>query len=165
VKIGRAFSAAFCLLGTACPSGPARPLAITKSVQIRPYVRNARLTRSLVVDGGLLRLDPSSAMPTLSEKRAVALWESANYFEGPLSTKDAVVFLARTTMHAHGDGYGLRRAAPAFEQRDAWVFVWNPGPQYCAHTGGPIGTLPPKATSSPRRPPRSRLHADPVDRI
>jgi hypothetical protein len=113
-------------------SGP--PLTVTTSSDARSAVEDARLNRTLVIDGGKLRLDPTSDTPRVSEDRAVRLWATGLMPGSITDTEQAVVVLAKVTMQVPVSvaGMALRPATtPTFKGRDAWVMLWQPGPHSC----------------------------------
>ena len=126
-------------------SGP--PLSVSTSGDARAAVKDGRLTRTLLIDGGRLRLDPTSDTPRLSEDRAVRLWATGVTPGGITDTEQAVVVLARVTMQVpvSVDGLALRPAAmPAFNGRAAWVMLWQNGAHGCPMitSRGPGGLEP-----------------------
>ena len=150
MKVARALLIPLCFLFIACPSHPSKPLTITKSSQARPYIKDAHLTRSLLFDGGKLKLDPFSGKPLLAEARALSLWESAAPFGQPAPTRDAVVFLANATLRVPVAGGIDRPIGIRFDRRPTWVFVWKLD-QVCIFSPGPnmsIPPLPPAADSA-----------------
>jgi hypothetical protein len=129
------------------PTSALSPLTVATSSDAKPAVSDARLTRTVVIDGGRLRLDPTSDVPRLSEDRAVRLW-ATGAMPGSLSdTEGAVVVLAKVTMSVPvaADGLALRPATmPTFKGRDAWVMLWQEGPHSCpvVTSPGPGGPEP-----------------------
>jgi hypothetical protein len=129
------------------PTSAGPPFAVATSSDAKPAVSDARLTRTLVIDGGKLRLDPTSDVPRLSEDRAIRLW-ATGVSAGSLSdTERAVVVLAKVTMTVPvaSDGLALRPATmPTFHGRDAWVMLWQNGPHSCPAitSPGPGGPEP-----------------------
>jgi hypothetical protein len=131
------------------PTSAAPPLTVAMSSDAKPAVSDGRLTRTLVIDGGKLRLDPTSDLPRLSEDRAVRLWATGVSPGGVSVTEGAVVVLAKVTMTVPvtADGLALRPATmPTFNGRDAWVMLWQEGPHSCpalpVHPTGPGGLEP-----------------------
>ena len=126
-------------------SGP--PLAVATSSAAKAAVKDGRLTRTLLIDGGKLRLDPTSATPRLSEDRAVRLWATGVSPGGVSVADQAVVVLAKVTLNVpvSADGLALRPASmPTFAGRDAWVMLWQTGPHSCPmiRSPGPGGLEP-----------------------
>jgi hypothetical protein len=123
-------------------------LAVATSSDAKAAVKDGRLTRTLLLDGGKLRLDPTSDTPRLSEDRAVHLW-AAGSMPGSFSEADEpVVVLARVTLQVPVTSPDLTvrpATMPRFVGRDAWVMLWRNGPHSCpalpvrtdAPTGGP----------------------------
>ena len=73
-------------------------MAVATSSDAKAAVKDGRLTRTLLLDGGKLRLDPTSDTPRLSEDRAVHLW-AAGSMPGSFSEADEpVAVLARVTL-------------------------------------------------------------------
>lgn len=135
--------------GTSPGQAAAPPLTVATSSDAKPAIHDARLTRPLLLDGGKLRLDPTSATPRLSEDRAVRLWATGTMPGSVSITEQAVVVLAKVTLQVpvSADGMALRPATmPRFVARDAWVMLWRNGPHSCpqitAGASGPGGPEP-----------------------
>src|SRR5438445_11273379 len=51
-------------------------VAFRGTLHVRPFIKYAHLTRSLLVDGGALRLDPAIGGAGMDETRAFELWQA-----------------------------------------------------------------------------------------
>ncbi len=108
-----------------------KPVAFSLSKDIKGLIQATHLTRSLIVEGGALRLDPPSSAPTLQESRVLALWQSKG-LGGYGFVADPVVFLASATLNTVPRGTPTGFSPPTFASRLAWVVAWeNSGVTSC----------------------------------
>src|SRR5438874_3798305 len=87
------------LIAIALALQAAGPVTFTSSKKVWPLIGGARLTRTLVVDGGALRLDPPNGPPDMSEQRALELWQSQG-IGGYQEAENIAVFVARATIRS-----------------------------------------------------------------
>lgn len=112
------------------------PVSFTTSKKVRPLIEGARLTRTLIFDGGALRLDPPVGGPGMSEARALTLWQSQG-FGGYQVVVDPEVFLAQATVRVLPKRNPTAFAAPRLVRRLAWVFISRWGAHGCPARMGP----------------------------
>lgn len=104
------------------------PLPVHTTAAVKPWVTDARLTRTLLA--GAVTLVPTNTKPRLDEGRAVRLWDSGGTDGipgGAVVSADVVVALVRASVSLPGTG-------AMFGSRDAWVIMWNDGDSSCPNT-------------------------------
>ena len=111
---------------SACPKTGPRAVAIGQDV--RPFIKNARLTRTVLFDSGALRLDVDKTAPKMPEEEAVKLWASQGAGGGVEPSAHMYVFRAAATVKSSTTKVPdsvLTGAVPTFNRRPAWVFIWD----------------------------------------
>jgi uncharacterized membrane protein len=124
------------------PATGAPVVRVENSQDLTPYIRDARLRRSVEFDRGILRLDPPEQRPAITESRAIQLFRAGSQ-PNAIAT-DVVVFLAQATVTLTPTP---AQDLPGFRSRTVWVVVYGDGPINC-----PLMTVSPGAPPAPQTP-------------
>ena len=96
---------------------------------VRADIHDARLDRSVLIDAGTLRLDPTSARSKVSEPEAIRLFRAGAMPFGSTVRNVNVVYADVTLRLAVHDDVRVPhpRLPPVFVHRPAWVVIWQDG--------------------------------------
>jgi len=119
----------------ACSGSSKGAVSVRIATDTRAEIRDAHLSRPVLIDGGTLRLDPISGTARVSEAQALALFRAGSM---PFTQVEnvMVVYAAATMRLAVNDKDSLPRprVAPVFTHRAAWTFIWSERPIFCGES-------------------------------
>ena len=109
----------------------------------RSGIRDARLMKPLVFDGGSLQLDVAQGTPRVDEAHAIALFRAGS---PPMTFVERVTVVyvdATLRLPVETAGMVIRpRIAPKFDHRPAWAFLWSMGSHSCPAYGSGARSAP-----------------------
>jgi hypothetical protein len=124
------------LTAPSAASSPQLPVAVHSTDDVKNALADGRVTRTLVFDGGQLRLDPPGIThPELDESRAIALVRSGAPMGSASPVGLALVGLARASLTAHVTfPPAVTAVPPQLAHRLVWMALTTYGAHSCPTT-------------------------------